>query len=218
MQAGLFEIRLFNDDLRTILQAQGDILRHNLAYLRLSLVPMLLMLVPLLLTIVQLESFYGYRAVQPGETFLLKVKLQMEGLPGSERPDARLHLPPGLRAETDDAWMPMLGELAWRLHAERPGLYSVGVQLGDDRFAKEVRVTSGFGRLSPARPRPGFTAQLLHPAEPPLPGASRLERIDVSYAARQFAVLGWQLPWLLVFFVLVLVFALLLRGSFRVAF
>ena len=39
--AGIFEIRLFNDDMRAILAAQRDILRYNLSYLRLSLRPLM---------------------------------------------------------------------------------------------------------------------------------------------------------------------------------
>src|SRR4030095_3656765 len=42
--AGLFEIRLFNDDARAILRAQAEILKNNLAYVGLSLVPMLWMI------------------------------------------------------------------------------------------------------------------------------------------------------------------------------
>ena len=45
IHADLFEIRLFNDDLRAMLRAELDILRHNATYLRLSLVPMVWMLV-----------------------------------------------------------------------------------------------------------------------------------------------------------------------------
>jgi uncharacterized membrane protein (DUF106 family) len=41
IHASLFEMRLFNDDLRAILRAQAEILRHNATYLRLSMVPML---------------------------------------------------------------------------------------------------------------------------------------------------------------------------------
>ena len=49
IQAGIFEIRLFNDDLRAMFRAQVDILRHNLTYIRLSLAPMVWMIVPLVL-------------------------------------------------------------------------------------------------------------------------------------------------------------------------
>ena len=41
IHAGLFEIRLFNDDLRAIFRAMGSILLHNLNYLRYSLVTLI---------------------------------------------------------------------------------------------------------------------------------------------------------------------------------
>ena len=63
IHAALFEIRLFNDDLRAIFRAQGDMLRHNATYLRLSLVPMLWMIVPLALVMAQLQFHYGYQGL-----------------------------------------------------------------------------------------------------------------------------------------------------------
>ena len=47
VHAALFEIRLFNDDLRVVMRALGDLLRHNAVYLRLSLVPLAWMAIPL---------------------------------------------------------------------------------------------------------------------------------------------------------------------------
>src|SRR5918995_3026532 len=76
IHAGLFEIRLFNDDLLAILRAQLEILRHNATYLRLSLVPMLWVIVPLVLVIAQLQFHYGYAPLQPGDRALLKVQLR----------------------------------------------------------------------------------------------------------------------------------------------
>jgi uncharacterized membrane protein (DUF106 family) len=76
IHAGLFEIRLFNDDLRAILRAQGEILRHNLTYLRLSLVPMVWILPPLVLVIAQLQFHYGYEGLRPAEEALLRVDLK----------------------------------------------------------------------------------------------------------------------------------------------
>ena len=49
IHAGLFEIRLFNDDLAAIFKAQGEILRHNVSYVGLTLVPAAWMLVPFVL-------------------------------------------------------------------------------------------------------------------------------------------------------------------------
>src|SRR5882672_9774021 len=63
IHADLFEIRLFNDDLRAMLRAELDILRHNATYLRLSLVPMIWILVPAALAAAQLQSYYGYAGI-----------------------------------------------------------------------------------------------------------------------------------------------------------
>ena len=47
MQAAIFEMRLFNDDLVLLFRAQGEVLRHSLTYLRLSLAPTLWLIVPM---------------------------------------------------------------------------------------------------------------------------------------------------------------------------
>ena len=76
IHAGLFEIRLFNDDFGAIMRAQGDILRHNLSYFGLSLVPLAWMIVPLVLVIAQLQFHYGYQGLEPGAQALVKVELE----------------------------------------------------------------------------------------------------------------------------------------------
>lgn len=221
MLAGLFEIRLFNDDLRTILQAQGSILRHNLAYLRLTMVPMLCMIAPLALFIAQLQSFYGYRAVRPGETFLVKLQLPQDRGAAAQRhpprPEVELRVPAGLELETADVWVPALSEVSWRVRAERRGRFALEVRLGRESLAKEVLVADGLGRLSPVRLRPGFPDQLLYPAESPLPRSSDVQRIQVTYAARGIPLLGWEPHWMVPFFAFVIAFAWVLRGRFRVA-
>jgi hypothetical protein len=75
IHAGIFEIRLFNDDMRAILAAQRDILRYNLTYLRLSLRPLLWMIVPFVLIVAQLQLHYGYEGPEVGEPFIVKVRL-----------------------------------------------------------------------------------------------------------------------------------------------
>src|SRR5689334_20806394 len=66
IHAALFEIRLFNDDLRAIFRAQMEMLRHNVTYLRLSVVPMLWMIVPFVFVMAQLQFQYGYEGLDVG--------------------------------------------------------------------------------------------------------------------------------------------------------
>jgi len=127
IHAGIFEIRLFNDDLGAILRAQNRILRANLTYLRHTLWPMVFILPPVVLVMAQLQFHYAYEGLRPGQRALLEVDLARQAGSG-ERPQVRLDLPAGLRAETGAVWIPGESQLLWRLLAERDGDYELGGQ------------------------------------------------------------------------------------------
>jgi hypothetical protein len=213
IRAGLFEIRLFNDDLRAILRAQGEILRHNLTYLRLSAVPLLWVAVPLVLLMGQLQAYYGYDGLHEGATALVKVELAEAA---GAAPDVRLGAPAGLRIETPAVWIPSLREAAWRIAAEQPGDHEITVAVNGAGATKRVRVGDELARRSPYRLEPGILNWILYPAEPSLPSGGPIQSIEVTYPDRAIAVLGWNLHWVVVFFVLTLLFAFLLRGPFGV--
>ena len=136
IHAAIFEIRLFNDDLRAIFRAQGEILRHNLTYLRLSLVPMLWMIVPFLLVIAQLQFHYGYCGLRVGQPVLLKVQvregvaLRRHGVAGrgarvaddARHAPATLEAPREIEVKTPAVWIPRhaRGDLAHRAAGRRP--------------------------------------------------------------------------------------------------
>jgi uncharacterized membrane protein (DUF106 family) len=223
IHACLFEIRLFNDDLRAILRAQRDILRHNLTYLRLSLVPMLWIIVPLFLAVAQLQFHYAYGGLEPGQTALVKVELKSGGENRPEeataeggKPAVTLEAPPGLSVETPPVWIPSLREMVWRIRAERPGDYALSVRVDEETDTKAVRVSDEVVRRSPVRVEPRFLRQLIYPAEAPLPASSRIRSIALTYGDRDVDILGWGVHWLVVFFVLSIVFAFALRNRLKV--
>ena len=214
MQAGLFEMRLFSDDPRTIFQAQADILRAMLMYLRLSAVPLLWMILPLALVTAHLQSHYGYQGLNAGGSALVKVQMR----PGSENQTRllALELPSGLRAETPMVWTPALHEAAWRIGADRDGDYVLSVALGGTRFTKTVLVSNDVGRRSPIRLEPGILNQLFYPSEAPLPVDAPISSIAVTYAEGYVPIVGWDVHWLVAFFILSLGAALLLKRRFKV--
>jgi uncharacterized membrane protein (DUF106 family) len=205
--ACLFEIRLYNDDLRAILRAQAEILRHNARYLRLSLPPLLWMIVPLVLLIAQLQFHYGYSPLEPGAIAIVKVELRESGA----KPEVVLESAGGVRVETPAVWIPSLRELSWRIRAEQPGEHRLSVRVAEASESKAVRVGGGLARLSPLRVSPGWLDQLLYPAEPPLPRDGPIASIAVAYPGRDVDVFGWGMNWLVVFFVLSIAFAFVLR-------
>lgn len=229
IHAALFEIRLFNDDLRAIFRAQGEILRHNLTYLRLSLVPMLWMIVPLVLVIAQLQFHYGYGGLTPGEPVLLKAQVR-EGVvlasnaspavalasAADREPVAVLEAPPQIEVKTPAVWIPATREVIWRIAPHTAGEYVLQLRAGRESFAKSVRVSDDVVRRSPVRLQRGFLNQLLYPAEAALPAESALTSISIAYPERDVSVFGWELHWLIVYFVLSMVFAFALRKRFNV--
>ena len=210
--ASLFEIRLFNDDLRAIARAQWEIMGHVIRYQGLALVPMVFILPPLVLLMVQLHMFYGFRGFSPGETALMRVELAETGGP---RPDLVIDVPAGLHLETEAVWIPSLGELNWMLAADEPGEYELGFAIGGTTTTKSVTVTDRVVRLSPERPARSFMDQLEWPSEPPLPTDGAIRRITLDYPEGTMALLGWSwqwsFAWMVVFFVLTMVFAFALK-------
>ena len=213
IHAGLFEIRLFNDDLRLILRAQVDVLRHNLTYLRLSLVPMVWMIVPLSLLIAQMQFHYGYDGLDLRRPALVKIQLA-EGAADPQR--LELTAPDGLRVETPPVWIPTLREAAWRIVPDRAGDYELSIQVDDRTYTKSVRTSSLIVRRSPVKLAPGFLNQLLYPVEAPLPANAAVASIELTYPEREISLLGWRVHWLVAFFLLSLVIAFALRNQFGV--
>jgi uncharacterized membrane protein (DUF106 family) len=216
IHACLFEIRLFNDDFRSILRAQLEILRHNLTYLRYSTVPMIWTLPPLVLLIAQLQFHYGYESLRVGEPAVVKATLRTAD--SGAKPAIRLEAPgPGLEVKEPAAWIPSLREMAWRIEPLAPGEYELRLANGSESVTKSVRVmarSDSVVRRSPRRVR-GFLDELLYPAEPPLP-AGAFETIAVTYREASVDVFGIELHWMIVYFVLSIAFAFLLRGTFKV--
>jgi len=217
IHAGLFEIRLFNDDFRSILRSQLDILRHNLTYLRYSTVPMIWTLPPLVLLIAQLQFHYGYESLHVGRPALVKATVRASDESGS-KPAIRLEAPgPGIEVEEPPVWIPSLREMAWRIEPRTAGDYELRIVNGSESVTKSVRVMDGSDsvlRRSPLRVR-GFLDELLYPAEPPLP-SSAFESIAVTYPEANVDVFGFELHWMIVYFALSIAFAFLLRGTFKV--
>jgi len=219
IHAALFEIRLFNDDLRAIFRAQGDMLRENLTYLRLSLAPMLWMIVPFVLVIAQLQFHYGYDGLEIGRSVLLTAHLRSGSSVGSSTGSgegAVLEAPAGVRADTDAVWFPAAQDVMWRITPLAEGDHELRLRIAGQTITKTIHASPRVARRSPSRLEAGVVNQILYPAEAPLPADGPLASITVPYPERDMVFLGWRLNWMVVFFVLSIGFAFALRKPFGV--
>ncbi|MBY0496805.1 MAG: hypothetical protein K2Y23_21560 [Cyanobacteria bacterium] len=216
IQASIFEIRLFNADIRA-LHSTIDVLRHNLTYLRLSLAPLPWVIVPMTLLVAHLQFYYGYEGFAPGQDAVFKVRIARNSLPpGGGRPRVGLEAPPGVQVQTPQVWIASEREAAWRIGFSAPGDYELRVTVDRQTVTKTVRVSGGIGRRSPGRYRAGLLSQVLYPAEPPMPPQGAVDAIEVSYPHRELKVLGRRVNWSTTFVGMALLFAWLLRSTLGV--
>jgi hypothetical protein len=207
IQAALFEIRLFNDDPRTVFRSIGEALRHNLTYLRLSLVPLALLAAPLMLALTHLNAFYGYAGLHVGTPALLEIELRASDAATSA---ISLQVPDIITAETGP--VQLLGErrLLWRIRPVSVGDSVLIIRIGDEKITKTVRVSARPGRRSPARITSGIVAQYLYPSEAPLEPDSPVSAVRVTYPGTNVDVAGFAVHWTLVYAGLTLASAVIL--------
>jgi uncharacterized membrane protein (DUF106 family) len=215
IKAHLLELRLFKDSLSLSFKAQGNILRYNLKYISYSTKPLLVMIIPLILILIQLNIWFGYEALTPGQETILKVKLEE----GHSPLDISLSLEPssGFDIQTLPLRIEEEMEISWRLQAGEKGVHDLALIINGQRLIKKLAVAS------PLKVRRNFINELMNPGESPFSRELPIKTIEVKYPAKDISLFGWSIPWLLgippwlvVYFVLSIILGFILKGIFKV--
>ncbi|KPJ69130.1 hypothetical protein AMJ44_04530 [candidate division WOR-1 bacterium DG_54_3] len=215
IKAHLLEFRLFKDSLSISLKAQRNILRHNLKYLSYYGKPMLIMIIPFILIVTQLNVWFGYQALEPGETTILKVEL--EESVNLLNIDLTIEPSTGFEIETPPLRIKEEGEINWRLRAKEKGLHDLTIAANNQRFTKKVAVAEKpLSKISPLKVRRNFINELLNPGELPLSGDLPIKAVGVIYPAKNMNLFGWHIHWLIVYIVLSAILSFAFRGIFKV--
>ncbi|MCX8160037.1 MAG: hypothetical protein N3G18_03785 [Candidatus Saccharicenans sp.] len=215
IKASLLEIRLYQNDLRTQLASQKDLLLANLKYLLYNLKPLLVMIVPIFLILAQLNLWFASRPAAPGETFLLKARFMKTV--DLERLRLDLEVPPGLVVETPPVRIIDEAEVAWRLKVTGPANEPLVIQVNGERYQKIIPLgKSRLTRVSTVRVKRNLWQELLYPGERPLPKDSLLEKIELGFEPQKLNLLGISFHWLVAYFLLSVILGLVLKGPFKV--
>lgn len=213
IHAALLEMRLYNDDLRALLRAQGEVLAANARYVGLSLVPLVITAVPLTLAIAQLQAWYGYTGLTPGVETTVTATFDR---PIAAVPTLRTG---GLEVVGVARYFPSLRQVVWRVVPSAVGGSTVTVVTSDGATIDKSVQVAGDGvtaRRSPSRDRASFWQQVLYPSEAPIDPATGVLSVAVPYGERAISVAGIEIHWLIAYLALSLVFVLALRGPLGV--
>ena len=211
IRGNLLGVRLYQHDVPVVLRLQVSILRDTLTYMNHSLFPMLVLLIPILFLLVQLNYSFGFRPLLPREAALVKATFADPSLLG----DVHLEVPSGVEVETPAVRIPSLGEATWRIRLKEPGRYAMKLHVGGQTVEKDVQGGTGWGPVSPLRSS-SFTDVLLYHGEAPLPESIRVSSIEVVYPPLPLKVFGWQVHWLVFFFVASVLAAFACKGPMGV--
>ncbi len=212
----LLELRLYKDDIRVVISAQINILKHNMVYLRYTLKPLMFMIIPISIIIIYTASRYEYRPLQPGESTLVKINLSKDKQLAGMNNEVALSVPLGLSLETPPLRIDGGKEIYWRIRVEREGVYDIVFLENNIEVKRKVFVIPRITRLSPETFKGGIINTFLNPGEPSITGATIIESIEVKYPSSKTIIFGWNIHWLVIFFVLTLVFGFMLMKPLKV--
>lgn len=213
----ILELRLFKDDIRIILSAQKDILKFNMIYLRYTLRPLMLMMIPMVVIIIHTTVRYEYRPLHPGESAIVKVKLHNPNELSEKDRSVVLTATEGLCIETPPLRIDGGKETYWRIKAEGEGVFKLRFHTLDMEVEKRVFVSEKVTRLSPKMLKSGFANSFLYPGEPSIPAGTALDSILVAYPHAKIKLFGWNIHWLILFFILTLGFGFVLMKPLKVS-
>ncbi len=212
--AYLLELRLFRDDLRVLLRAQGGVFASIGRYVGYSLLPMMVMLPVFLLLLIQIESRFAFRGLSTDEQALITVGVNSDR-PVSHLP-ADLAAADGLQVSTPALRADASGEIYWRVRAMTPGFHTLKVHVGEEQADRIVNAEGSRGVMTMAY-RANDMRTLLYPHVAALPADGPVTSLAIDYPRDrgEFAGLS-STSWL--FFGMVMVFAFALRRLFDVSF
>lgn len=214
IKANFLAIMLFNDSLRVLVTSIGRIFKWNGVYMAHNLRPLAVMIVPVLLLLVQINFWYGYRPVEVGEQVIVTAHTQWEiDLSTTE---ATLQSNGGVVVETPAVRIPNKGEVAWRIRGQENGEYELTIHVGEAYATKRVVVGTPdrLYRLAPLRHNGNFFDALLYPGEKKLNGP--ISFVSVDYPTMEMNLFGWNIHWIIAYFILSILFGFSMKGIFKV--
>ena len=208
MQAHLMEMRLFDREPRLVFKAMGQLFWWNFRFFLATLKPMLVATAPMILLFVQMDHFYGYRPLQPGETTVVTAKLEdfEPALTGAVELRATDDV---VEVQTPPVRSPARRLVSWRIRGLQEGQSQLELRVGDSTLTKSVTVGHELRKISRRRVSNGRDL-LLYPIEDPMDGGP-VRFVDLDYPAIEVEWLGYRTHWLVWLFFVSLFGALIVR-------
>jgi hypothetical protein len=184
-------------------------------YMKYALRPMIFMIFPLAVMLIHLDSWFGYRPLRVDETSIIAVKLSEEGM--RDILNMQIEVDDGLMVETPPLRIFEEKEIDWRIRAKEPGEHTVLIRLRDHVFKKRVVVSDKkLLRVSRRTVSNSIWKVFTNPGEKPLVDNRFIHEIEIHYPSRSIEIFGWNMHWIVIFFVLSIIAGFSLKRYLKV--
>jgi|GEM_PF-144962 len=208
-KARILEMRIYQDDLFSILAAFFGSLRANLWYLSLTLKPLFIMIVPVIIIFMQMDERYARVNFSPGDETILSVRLAGGSDPMSDA--VTFECGEGVSVAAGPVRIPKLGEIDWRLRIDSPGTHTLTLSAGGETYRIPVIAEKSHRFVGAHRQASSVIEPLLHPGLPPIPQGSAIEAVRIEYPGTSYAFLYWHFHWIVIFVIYSLLGALAMK-------
>jgi hypothetical protein len=210
--ASLLELRVFDDEPTATGRALKSLFAANLRYMGLALQPALWMAIPMALLLIHLESFYGRAPLPTGREALVTMRMA----PGwnADAGAPQLTAPTQVEVTSPPVRVADAREVSWRLLPKSAVSGELVFQIDGQPVSKRIEAGDP-QRFTPERRVSSSLATLWSPGERTIP-VSTVEWVEIRYPGASLPVLGMDVNWLLWFFLISVVSALLLKKRFGV--
>ena len=205
--ASLLELRVFADEPAVTWRAQKSLFAANLRYMGLALKPALWMIVPMGVLILHMESFYARAPLAVGREAIVTMSMA----PGWDARAAApsLTAPGGIEVAGPPVRVEAEREISWRIVPRADVSGQLVFRAGGQEIAKRIEAGSR-QRFVPGKSVRSMLAALWDPSEPRI-ASDAVEWIDITCPEASVDAFGVRLNWLVWFFGISVIAALLLR-------
>src|ERR1035437_7045113 len=217
IRAVLYEFRLFGDEPRLVLRAQGQLLLWNARYLGLILKPATVVILPIIALTMLMDTVYGHRPLQVGEDTLVTARVANSVDLNNISPELHGN---NITVVTPSVRLPDQHQVVWGVRATASGkdkllLSLPGDGASDNAAQKSADVGPGVYMVSDRRVASVWNL-LIYPGEKLLPRNSVFRWIEVQYPDAEVNLFGFGIPWIVWFIIVSWITVFALRKPFGV--
>jgi len=214
IKAGLYEVRLYKDDLGIIFKANKSLFANNAKYISCCFIPIAPMLILIFPILVQLDTRYGLAPLDEGSVAIFNVVLSEDV--NMDDADVKLVLPNGIKLDAGPVRIPSENTFTYRLIVENKGEYEAKIIVNGAEYTKRIDAGVKMPEISPMRHK-GAVDAFMYPAESPFQSDSQIESAGLMHKrAAMLGISGDSYPWMIIFCVVALVAGFAMKGVFKV--